>query len=128
MSTNPRFIMSAIQNLTKLCNEMKRVQGKPRHSQRQVYFVRSNQYFRNKLIAWIKGNNLENWSEELQFIRRKKSVLSIQHSRQALTKHAESYIPGDAHASIATEEDSQELFQLTVKNDVIEKPRGYRKC
>ena len=72
------FVYKIIQNLADIWPGMKLVHGKPRHSQSQRSVERSNQDFRDVLVAWMSDNNTKTWSERLRFKQSKKN--QAQHS------------------------------------------------
>ena len=67
------FTNKIIQNLADLWPRMKLVHGKPKHSQSQGSVERSNQDFRDMLVAWMSDNKMKTWSEGLRFIQIKKN-------------------------------------------------------
>jgi len=66
------FANKIIQNLADMCPGMKLAHGKPRHSQSQGSFERSNEDVRDILVTWMSENNRKTWSEGLRFIQSKK--------------------------------------------------------
>jgi len=66
------FVNKIIQNLADMCPGMKLMHGKPRYSQSQESVERSNQDFRDMLVAWMSDNNTKTWPEGLRFIQSKK--------------------------------------------------------
>ena len=66
------FANEIIQNLADMWQGMKLVHRKPKHSQIQGSFERSNQDIRDMLFAWMPVNNTKTWPEGLQFIQSKK--------------------------------------------------------
>jgi len=67
------FANKIIQNLADMWPGLKLVYGKPRYSQSQGSVERSNQYVRDRLVAWMSDDNTKTWSEGLRFIQNKKN-------------------------------------------------------
>jgi hypothetical protein len=58
-------------------NDIKIIDGKPRHSESQGSVERANQDVENMLATWMETNNTTKWSEGLRFVRTRNKKHSI---------------------------------------------------
>jgi len=86
-SDNSReFVYKTIQNLADMRPGMKLVHGKSRHSQSQRSAERPNQDVREMMLAWMSDNKKKPGLKDYGLSKARKTELSIQASRQALTR------------------------------------------
>jgi hypothetical protein len=67
------FCNQIIKSLCEMWNDIKIVQGKPRHSKLQGSVERANQDVENMLATWMETNNTTKWSEALRFVQAMKN-------------------------------------------------------
>ena len=100
--------------------------GKPRYSQIQGSVERSNQDFRDKLVAWMSDNNTQTGSEGLRFIPSKKN--QVLHSGIKTSPYeamfgteqriglGDSPLTEDMYSTTETEEELEQLFNAGINN------------
>jgi len=115
-----------IQNLADMWPGMNLVHGKPRYSQSRGSVERSNQDFRDMLVAWMSDNNTKTWSEGLRFIQSKinralhsgikTSPYEAMFGTAQRTGLGDSPLAEDMYSSIETEEVLEQLFNAGMNN------------
>jgi len=105
---------------------MKLVHGKPKHSQSQGSVERSNQDFRDMLVAWMSDNKMKTWSEGLRFIQIKKnrdlhsgietSPYEAMFGTAQRIGLGDSPLAEDMYSSMETEEELVQLFNAGMNN------------
>uniref|UniRef100_A0A8D9F0Q7 KRAB-A domain-containing protein 2 n=1 Tax=Cacopsylla melanoneura TaxID=428564 RepID=A0A8D9F0Q7_9HEMI len=100
--------------------EMKRVHGKPRHSQSQGSVERANQDIENMLATWMETNKTSKWSEGLKFVQAmknrayhdgiKSSPYEIMFGVPMRMGLATSVLPRDAVKTMNSEEDLETVL------------------
>ena len=100
--------------------------GKPRHSQSQRSVERSNQDFRDMLVAWMSDNSTKTWSERLRFKQSKKN--RVLHSAIKTSPYeamfgtaqriglGDSPLTEDMYSSTETEEELEQLLNAGMDN------------
>jgi hypothetical protein len=120
------FANKIIQNLADMCPGMKLAHGKPRHSQSQGSFERSNEDVRDILVTWMSENNRKTWSEGLRFIQSKKhrgvdsgiktSPYEAMFGTAQRIGLGDSLLTEDTYCSTETEEELEQLFNAGINN------------
>ena len=63
------FVNSVITELSAMCDGLKIVHGKPRHSQSQGYVERANRNIEDMLMTCLQSNSTTHWGDGLRFIQ-----------------------------------------------------------
>jgi transposase InsO family protein len=122
-SNNGReFCNQIIKRLCKMWNDIKIVQGKPRHSESQGSVERANQDIENVLATWMETNNKTKWSEGLQFVRAMKNRAYHEGIKCAPYEAlfgvsvklgiASSFVPRNLISNITTEEELKKVINI----------------
>ena len=77
---------SVITELSAMRDGLKKVHGKPRHSQSQGSAERANRDIEDMLMTWLKSNSSTHWGDGLRFIQVMKKELTARTSNGRHTR------------------------------------------
>ena len=99
---------------------LKKVRGKPRHSQSQEFVERTNRDIKDMLMTWLQSNSTTPWGDGLQFIQVMKnrayhegikcSSYEVMFGQPMKVGLKTSNLPNDAIANIFAKEDLEEII------------------
>jgi hypothetical protein len=123
------FCNQIVISLCEMWNDIKIVQGKPRHSELQGSVERANQDVENILVTWMETNSTTKWSEGIRFVQTLKKIAYHEGTKCSPYEAmfgvpmklgiANSVLPRNETANMTTEGDLEKVIILIMNARVM---------